>query len=101
MKIDPQHIAPDAGSLTRVDATSPRATRGPSTEPAGRTDSVDVSAATALQRVVTQAVEAALTGPETRPDAVERGRALVESGELGRDAGALADAIIDSLLEQP
>jgi len=37
---------------------------------------------------------------DVRPEAVERGRALLERGELGADAGRLADALIDSLLDR-
>lgn len=37
---------------------------------------------------------------EIRPEAVERGRALLESGRLGSDSGRLADALIDSLIDK-
>ena len=37
---------------------------------------------------------------DIRPEAVARGRELLEQGELGRDAGRLADALIDSLLDR-
>jgi flagellar biosynthesis anti-sigma factor FlgM len=47
------------------------------------------------------AAAAASAAPDIRPEAVARGRALLERGELGRDAERLADKLIDSLLERP
>ncbi len=37
---------------------------------------------------------------DIRAEAVARGRDLLERGELGKDAGRLADALIDSLLDK-
>ena len=37
---------------------------------------------------------------DIRPEAVERGRALLESGELGRDADRLADKLIDNMFDR-
>ena len=45
------------------------------------------------------AAQAANDAPEVRPDAVARGKALLDSGELAKDAGRLADKLIDSLLD--
>ena len=49
-------------------------------------------------RLMGNALDAARRSPVTRHDVVEKMQRLKESGELGRDAGALADSIIDSLL---
>jgi flagellar basal-body rod protein FlgF len=64
----------------------------------------------ALQRGVTimsadaalanDAVKAANESPDIRAELVERMRALLASGELGSDAGALADSLIDSMIDK-
>ena len=54
---------------------------------------------TAPRRTTAAATRANET-PEIRPEAVERGRALLESGRLGGDSGRLADALIDSLIDK-
>lgn len=59
-------------------------------------DRVEVSADAQL---VAGAVQAAHDAPSVRPEAVERGRRLLESGSLGQDAVRLADRMIDSLLQ--
>ena len=46
------------------------------------------------------AAQAANDAPEVRPEAVARGKALLERGELGNDPGRLADKLIDSLMDQ-
>jgi flagellar biosynthesis anti-sigma factor FlgM len=46
------------------------------------------------------AVKAAMQAPEVREDVVARAKALVERGEIGRDPGRLADALIDGLLSE-
>lgn len=51
-------------------------------------------------RLAQEAVRAAsLDHDHVRPDAVARGRALLESGSLGTDVDRLATLMIDSLLE--
>jgi hypothetical protein len=82
------------GKVRGVAATSAQQV----TEPrrATGTDSVRLSGEL---RLADEAVRAAALAAEVRPDAVARARALLESGELGRDVSALADSIIDSLLE--
>jgi len=51
------------------------------------------------QGLVADAVKAAQALPDVRAEAVARAKAKLESGELGADAGKLADAIIDDLLK--
>ena len=51
-------------------------------------------------QLAASAAQAANDAPEVRPDAVARGKALLESGTLGSDPARLADAMIDSLLDQ-
>jgi hypothetical protein len=50
-------------------------------------------------KLADEAVRAAAVPTEVRPDVVARARALLQSGELGRDLPGLADRLIDSLLE--
>ncbi len=49
-------------------------------------------------RLRSEAVAAAERAPDVRPDAVARGKALLESGQLGRDHAALADRLIAAAL---
>lgn len=49
-------------------------------------------------RLLSAAVAAAEKAPEIRQEVVERARLKLAAGEIGNDAGRLADRIIDSLL---
>jgi flagellar biosynthesis anti-sigma factor FlgM len=49
-------------------------------------------------QLATTAVGAVEQSPDIRQDKVARAKALLESGELGRDAHHLADAIIDRVI---
>jgi len=49
-------------------------------------------------RLVDQAVRAASSAPEVRSEVVERAKAKLEAGELGKDLFRLADKMIDSLV---
>jgi flagellar biosynthesis anti-sigma factor FlgM len=60
-----------------------------------RADRVEVSDDA---RLLSAAVQAAKSAPETSDAAVERARQKLVSGELGRDAERLADKLIDHLL---
>lgn len=51
-------------------------------------------------RLRAEALKAAGEAPAIRPEAVARGKALLESGALGSDASALADRLIDALLDE-
>ena len=51
-------------------------------------------------RLASDAIKAASKAPEVRQDVVERARARLESGELGKDLNRLADKIIDNLLSR-
>lgn len=59
------------------------------------TDRVSVSADAKLLSTALAAAEAA---PEIRQDVVERVREKLAKGELGTDAAALADALLDDVL---
>jgi flagellar biosynthesis anti-sigma factor FlgM len=97
MKIEGNRPTQETESLTRADA---KGTRPAPNRAADAGDRVDVSAdAKKAQGLVADAVKAAQALPDIRAEAVARGRAKLESGELGADAGKLADAIIDDLIK--
>ena len=50
-------------------------------------------------RLADEAVRAAALARDVRPEAVARARALLASGELGRDLERLADRLIECLIE--
>ena len=60
-------------------------------------DRVQVSAKGEL---VASALKAAHESPEIRQDVVERARQQLAAGEIGNDAGRLADSLIDHLLSR-
>ncbi len=100
MRIDLNRPAVETGASDRIGGSaekSPRVgTQGPSA------DRVEVSDdAKRVQRMVAEAVQDAASSPAVRQDVVARARALLASGELGRDSAALADAIINDLVDRP
>lgn len=106
MKIDGNRPTHETDALKRADAQKlhkaalERAGGSGAAGSIDKGDRVDVSSdAKQAQGLVADAVKAANALPDIRPDAVARGRALLESGTLGADAGKLADAILDDLLK--
>ncbi len=98
MKIEGNRPTHETDALSRADAGKARQT--PQNRAADKGDRVEVSGdVKQVQSLVTSAVKAANDLPDIRPDAVARGRARLESGELGADANKLADALIDDLLK--
>jgi flagellar biosynthesis anti-sigma factor FlgM len=97
MKIEGNRPTHETEALSRTDA------KGQKPAPkraADAGDRVEVSAdAQKAQGLVADAVKAVNALPDVRAEAVARGRAKLESGELGADAGKLADALIDDLLK--
>ncbi len=80
------------GSAERVGTDGPgRAGQG---SRSSRTDSVEVSSDA---RLLNQALTAASEGTGIRQDRVEEMRKKLAAGELGNDAGRLADRLIDDL----
>ena len=97
MKIEGNRPTHEAESLKRTDAKGQQPAPNRAAD-AG--DRVDVSAdAKKAQGLVADAVKAVNALPDIRAEAVARGRAKLESGELGADAGKLADALIDDILK--
>ena len=101
MRIDTNTPAASPGAPARVEPPAGQSAKTES-QGGGPVDRVEVSdGAKHVQRIVAEAVKAAGTTPEVRHDVVERARALLASGDLGRDSNALASAIIDDLLDRP
>lgn len=82
--------------LDRVDATKTSQAGLGRQRGATTADQIRVSAEARLAR---EAVQLAQDGTDVRPEAVDRAKALLESGQLGADAEAIADKLIDSALE--
>ena len=98
MKIEGNRPTQETESLTRADVS--KGQKPASNRAADAGDRVDVSAdAKKAQGLVADAVKAAQALPDIRAEAVARGRAKLESGELGADANKLADALIDDILK--
>ena len=96
MKIEGNRPTHETESLTRTNDAKGQKPAPNRAVDAG--DRVDVSAdAKKAQGLVADAVRAVNALPDVRAEAVARGRAKLESGELGADAGKLADAIIDDI----
>jgi flagellar biosynthesis anti-sigma factor FlgM len=99
MKIDQNRANLDTLPGVRTDAV--RDERAAAVEKAVQDDrAADQVRVSTTGQLAATAAAAANNAPDVRPEAVARGRALLESGELGRDAGRLADALIDSLLDR-
>lgn len=101
MKIDDALKAADLYATTQAHQSGKAEHTGktpdqPGTTRAAGTDAVQVSDEARLRA---EALAAALEAPAIRPDAVARGKALLESGTLGSDPAALADRLIDALLD--
>jgi flagellar biosynthesis anti-sigma factor FlgM len=95
MKIEPNGPQVDAGALQRLDrAATDEQTRATTARTTKQGDRVELSSDAA---VAAMAVKAANETPEIRAELVEEMRRLMKSGDLGKDAGALADSLIDTI----
>ena len=97
MKIDSNRPNLDQAALQRLERAAAEARKSGAASKAVSGDTVEVSADAALAN---DAVKAANDSPDIRTDLVQRMRALLASGELGSDAGALADSLIDSMIDK-
>jgi anti-sigma28 factor (negative regulator of flagellin synthesis) len=91
MKVDPR-----AQSTRDVQPVSAEGVRSVPKPADASGDAVKLSDALKL---ADQAVRAAAVSGDVRPEAVARARQLLQAGQLGTNPEALADRIIDSLLE--
>jgi len=98
IKIDGNRLSGEVDATRRAEATRTAEKKAASDRAAAaKSDRVEVSKDAQL---MTSALKAANEAPAVRPEAVERARKLLESGEIGRDSGKLADKIIDTLLNK-
>lgn len=85
--------ATDGARRTEGDAATRRTAKAATTTGGDR---VEVSGDAAL---LAAALKAANSAPDVRADVVERMREKLAQGRVGKDSGALADAILDDLLK--
>jgi flagellar biosynthesis anti-sigma factor FlgM len=99
MKIDGNRPNLDQAALHRLErAAADTAKPAANSKASSSVDTVQVSTDATLAH---DAVKLANAAPEIRADLVERMRALLAAGELGADAGQLADSLIASITEKP
>ena len=99
MKIDQNRANLDTVAGARADAV--RDERAASAERAAHDErSADQVRVSSTGQLAAAAAAKASDVSDIRPEAVARGRDLLERGELGVDAARLADALIDSLLDK-
>lgn len=67
------------------------------TRPAATGDRVEVSADAKL---LSEAMKTAAATPDIRTDVVERMKQKLAAGEVGNDAGRLADSMLDGILKK-
>ena len=94
MKIDGNRPGLDHTALQRLEKAAADSAKQATTNTVTSGDTVQVSADATLAN---DAVKAANETPDVRADLVEKMRALLAAGELGQDAGAIADSLIDSM----
>jgi flagellar biosynthesis anti-sigma factor FlgM len=101
MRIDPYRQAADTDATTRLDRTA----QTEQADKAAKVRTADTKQKDSVEpsdeaRLAGDAIEAAKSAPDVRPEAVERARRLMESGNLGKDAHKLADSLIDDMLKK-
>ncbi len=96
MKIDDAGRNLDIHAAHRTQASKADAAGGRT--PGARDTAGDAVAVSDEARLRSEALAAAERAPDIRPEAVARGRALLESGRLGTDHAALADRLIEAAL---
>jgi anti-sigma28 factor (negative regulator of flagellin synthesis) len=105
MKVNPrdesngQVTAANTESVRPVETTRSVDTARTASEPQKATTVPDTVSLSGELRLADEAVRAAALSGDVRPKAIARARALLQSGTLGSDTQALADKIIDSLIE--
>ena len=99
MRIDghlPAHDAQATDATRRTTTDAPVRKEGAASVHAASSDRIELSGDAAL---LTSALRAANETPDVRADAVDRARRKLESGGVGTDPLALADAILNDLLK--
>ena len=96
MKIEGNRPNVDSSVAARLEAAKLAAGKAKHQGTSAAGDAVTVSPDVALAQ---KAIDSASQPAEIRPDAVARGKALLASGTLGADAPALADSLIQRMLD--
>jgi hypothetical protein len=101
MKVDGHHPSPEPDATKRSEAAKTPERPAPPARgaAAGRPSSEDRVEVSGDAQLVTAAVQAALDAPSVRPEAVERGRQVIDRENRFDDTTRLADRIIDSLIK--
>src|SRR5688572_5785209 len=94
IKIDGGRQAAETEATRRID-TSRKPDGGKASTAAGKADRVEMSSNAQLMN---EALKAANDAPSVRKDVVERARKALDAGQVGQDSSALADKLIDDLL---
>lgn len=95
IRIDGSKSTHDTEATRRLESAQKGSQAGAAGKPA-EADRLEVSNTAQL---LAAALQAANDAPAVRPDAIERGQQLLQSGRLGSDAHALAEAIVNRLIE--
>ena len=94
-RIDGNQGAPLSTQIDRAEAAK-STERAQNQAKASKADRVEVSSDAALMH---SAVQAASDAPAVRADKVEAAKKALADGSLGADAGKLAEALIDPMLD--
>jgi negative regulator of flagellin synthesis FlgM len=100
MKIQGNSPNQNAGVDNKLDVARSAAAKTQRAGDANGSPSGDTVQLSSDAKFAAAAIDAAQQAPDVRADKVARAKQLLESGELGADAGKLADAMIDSMLEK-
>lgn len=98
MKIESNNPGADNLAAQKLERAQAEAKDAVASEAARKSaDRVELSQDAALANA---AAKAAADGPDVRPELVERMKKALASGELGSDAHALAESLIDRMLDE-
>jgi flagellar biosynthesis anti-sigma factor FlgM len=98
MKIEGNNPNPDSAAAKRLErSTQEQATGVPADTGKQGGDRVQLSSDAALAN---DAVKAASSAPDVRRDVVERMKKALAAGEVGNDPDALAERLIDGMLDE-
>jgi flagellar biosynthesis anti-sigma factor FlgM len=98
MKIESNNSGPEHHAAKKLERSQAEAAQAANVESSAQPgDRVHLSSDAAL---ASAAVKAAHESPDIRPDVVERMKKALAAGEVGTDPQALADALIDRMIEE-
>ena len=98
MKIDGNNPGADGLAARKLERAQAEAKESAGPDNARKSgDRVELSPEAALAGA---AAKAAADSPDVRPDVVERMKKALAAGELGKDTNALAESLIDRMLDE-